>query len=168
MAPAYATDVAAKHTPLPQMASIRPPTPGPMMRAALFIALFMAMPLPTSGGGSSSLTIAERVGKSTALATPRTSASRMSCQYCTRLVSVSQARIAACTPITTWTPTISRLVCVRSIRTPEKSVRMVTGSACATVTTPSAAGEPVRSRTSQAWVVRSSQPPHWATMAPTT
>ena len=39
---------------------------------------------------------------------------------------------------------------MRSISTPENSVRIVTGSAWATVTTPSAAGEPVRSSTSQA------------------
>src|SRR5205809_974466 len=79
----------------------------------------------------------------------------------------AQARIAACKHITTPTPTIRRRVCMRSISTPEKRVRMVTGSAWATVTTPSAAGEPVRSSTNQAWVVRRSHPPHCATPAPT-
>src|SRR5881392_2981341 len=48
---------------------------------------------------------------------------------------------------------------------PANSVRMVTGRACAIVTAARAAGEPVRSSTSQAWVVRSSQPPHWAIAA---
>ena len=51
-----------------------------MMRAPLFRALFRAMPLPTSGGSTSSLTMAERVGKSTALATPRMLASTITCQ----------------------------------------------------------------------------------------
>ena len=54
---------------------------------------------------------------------------------------------------------------MRSIKIPAKRVRIVTGRACAMVTAASAAGEPVKSRTSQAWVVLSSQPPHWATAA---
>src|SRR5258708_24520587 len=65
----------------------------------------------------------------------------------------------------TCTITSSRRDWVRSIKIPAKRVKMVTGRAWAMVTKASAAGEPVRSRTSQAWVVRKSQPPHWAIAA---
>ncbi len=77
------TATTAKQTPLPQRAMIRPPRPGPMMRAALLRALLIATPFATSGGSSNSLTIAERVGKSTALARPSSVASTTTCQSCT-------------------------------------------------------------------------------------
>ncbi len=73
--------------------------------------------------------------------------------------------MAAWTPNTTWTVTSSGRVEARSMSTPAKSVKIVTGNAWAKVTRPSAAGEPVRSSTSQAWVVRSSQLPHWESAA---
>ena len=66
-----------------------------MMRAALPMALFSAMPLPTRCGSRSSLTMAERVGKSTALATPRMLASTMMCQNWIWWVKMSAAMTAA-------------------------------------------------------------------------
>ncbi len=107
----------------------------------------------TALGRSASPTIRKtsvcRDGLSTRRTSPWKVAITYTCQSATLPVSVSTASVAAPRLRSDSVTISSRRTSKRSITEPTKSPNMVTGSACASASEPTATGEPVSSSTSQ-------------------
>ncbi len=157
-----------KAGPVPSKAMTRPATPGPASRARLKEALFRATALGRSSAGTSSETNAWRAGASNALATPRPSARRYTCQSSAVPVTTSRPRQRAKKPMAVWVITSSLRLFIRSASTPAKGPRNRMGRNCRPVVTPAAVPSWWVStvRTSQSWATRCIQVPMLETRAP--
>ena len=130
---------------------VRPAIAGPTIRAVLKTAEFSATALATSLRPTISTTNDWRVGMSTALVIPSSSARTMICQTSTRPVAVSPNRTNARIICTTCvTIRVGRLGSASAMRPPNRP-RTMTGRNCIAATRPRRNGSPVSCSTSHAW-----------------
>ena len=136
-----------------------PATAGPRTRAPLNIAELRATALPMSSRPTISTEKAWRVGMSTTLVSPPSSARIMICQTSTAPVNTranivnDRIILTACVAIRVW-----RLGRASAIRPPNRP-RTMTGIHCIAATTPSRNGSPVSWRISQPWATACIQVP---------
>ena len=143
-----------------------PPIAGPITRAPLNIAEFIATARPTSSSGTISLKNDCRTGMSMALTTPRRTAMRISSGSVMSPVATSAACSSARTIRLTCVPMSARCLGSASASTPPKRPRTITGVNCAAATMPSHAGSFVSSVMYQACAIDCIQVPANETSCP--
>ena len=143
-----------------------PPIAGPITRAPLNIAEFMATARPTSSSETISLKNDCRTGMSTALTAPRSTAMRMRRGSVMKPVATRAACTTARAIRLTCVPIRARCFGSASARTPPKRPRTITGVNCAAATMPSQAGSWVSSVMYQAWAMDCIQVPASETSCP--
>ncbi len=129
---------------------MRPPIPGPTIRAMLKSDEFSAMAFGRSSRPTISTTNACRVGMSSELVRPSNAARTSTCQICTWPLATSAQSRTACSIANDCVNKSTLRLGRRSARTPPKRDRSITGKNCSAPTTPSNHALWVNSRTSHA------------------